>query len=342
MSTDLSVEYKLRNLWNCPVGRLEPFLGKWHFNEMKARSYPNSRLVPDNGLAFRRPLRIVPESTPFGRKLSLRAKLQIVRMGARRASKVVEQPLVSLINFRGWHQNYFHWLVDCLPILSHAESRLKEESGKIQILLPKKLLDFQRASLELLGYGPDTWVKVAETNREGGILAKRFYACHAHRWKALRNLPVDAIHPGAIRWLRERTLAKITLPEEKSRLLILRGGETERQFGNEEVVRRFAREHDFRMVRLEEFSFEDQAKLFATASHVIAAHGSGLANLAFAGGCKVLEIHSIAHGIRPEYFQIATINNCAYRFFVTQRGDRRKIIFPEVVAEEFLAEFGDH
>jgi capsular polysaccharide biosynthesis protein len=75
--------------------------------------------------------------------------------------------------------------------------------------------------------------------------------------------------------------------------------------------------HGFTEVCLEDLSFLEQVKLFSSASHVVAAHGSGLTNVLFAKDLKVIELFSEGHGVRPEYFQLSTVLGHQYRAVVS-------------------------
>ena len=70
---------------------------------------------------------------------------------------------------------------------------------------------------------------------------------------------------------------------------------------------------------------------------VIAPHGAGLTNLVFSRGAKVLELISIGHGMRPEFFQLTMITGGEYHFHVfAPVNERNDFIVPKPIIEKHL------
>lgn len=76
--------------------------------------------------------------------------------------------------------------------------------------------------------------------------------------------------------------------------------------------------HGFAKVRLETLDMADQIRLFAGATHVVAAHGAGLSNIVFGGPeLRVLELNSDLDGqggLRPWFFILAAQRGQHYQY----------------------------
>lgn len=76
--------------------------------------------------------------------------------------------------------------------------------------------------------------------------------------------------------------------------------------------------HGFEKVRLEERDMADQIRLFAGATHVVAAHGAGLSNIVFGGpDLRVLELNSDLDGrgsLRPWFLILAAKRGQHYQY----------------------------
>jgi capsular polysaccharide biosynthesis protein len=83
-------------------------------------------------------------------------------------------------------------------------------------------------------------------------------------------------------WLTDHIAPAVAASPER-RLLIVRGRDSGRSFVNRDEVEQIAKSRGFDAVMLEDYSFEDQIELFASARVVVGVHGAGLANLVFRG-----------------------------------------------------------
>ena len=98
-------------------------------------------------------------------------------------------------------------------------------------------------------------------------------------------------HPGALNWLRKTFLSSASNSRLAERIFISRSMAKSRRIVNESQVDEVLARHGFRKVFLERLPILEQFTLFSTASHIIAPHGAGLANLAFSSeGTRVLEL----------------------------------------------------
>jgi capsular polysaccharide biosynthesis protein len=121
------------------------------------------------------------------------------------------------------------------------------------------------------------------------------------------DAPFDAQDPEVCVWLRDRFRIALNLSVSglRRKIIISRSLATSRRILNEQELVRTLECDGFELHCLERMTFEEQARLFSSASHIVAAHGSGLTNLLFANDVRVCELFSKGHGVRSEYFQIS-------------------------------------
>ncbi|NOG52157.1 MAG: glycosyltransferase family 61 protein [Chloroflexi bacterium] len=94
-------------------------------------------------------------------------------------------------------------------------------------------------------------------------------------------------------------------PDQPRRLYISRSKARRRRVLNESAVIALLAPLGFEAFTLEDLSVAEQVRLFAGAEAVVAPHGSGLTNLVFGQGIKVIELHTplqvhqFVHGAQP-------------------------------------------
>lgn len=216
---------------------------------------------------------------------------------------------VACLLFNYWSSGYFHWVFESLVRLEGVE-RYRERTGRSPTLvLGPDPPSWQRETLELLGYGPDEWVAwdrqrarvdrlVVPTVRRGEVLS-----------------------PGAVRWLRERVRTRLRaerFPDPGAfpdRVYVSRADATRRRVENEAAVVDALAERGFARVVLSELSVPEQAALFAGADVVVAPHGAGLTNLAYADDPVVVELFRDGD-VRGQYYQLAKVLDFEYHYLV--------------------------
>lgn len=98
------------------------------------------------------------------------------------------------------------------------------------------------------------------------------------------------------------------------RLFISRSKASRRRIVNELELMEFLRTYDFETISLEDLTIKETARVMSEASHIVAPHGAGLANLIFTSkGTRVLEIFS-TH-ISREYWTICNQRDLLYFSF---------------------------
>jgi capsular polysaccharide biosynthesis protein len=99
------------------------------------------------------------------------------------------------------------------------------------------------------------------------------------------------------------------------RIYISRRSAGRRKIGNEDELTQIFRKFDFRLIRAEELSFEEQVKLISRARYLVSNHGAGLTNMLFMrDGGSVLELRHVSDYINNCYFILASALDLKYYY----------------------------
>ena len=245
-----------------------------------------------------------------------------------------QKVLLYLSNSGEWDSNYFHWFIDFATILLIFTESTKRSNYETYYLTSRQLLSVKRITLKALGLDP---AKICHEIIPGidafGLAQNRL----------LINSPYDLLDADTINKLsliivsyaRARALNIRTSPK---RLLISRRDATCRRLLNEEeLYDQILKELGFVVVTLTDLEFVNQVNLFSSAEVVISPHGAGLTNLLWSHRCSVLEVASIAHGVRPDYFQISLIRENNYHLYVDHEYRcLSDVVLPKAYLKKFL------
>lgn len=225
---------------------------------------------------------------------------------------------------------YTHWLLDTLPrLLLHRElGHLISDFD--YFVFASKGQSFQKESLELLGI-PDE--KVIDRNGGASFL-------DVERFTFISNPRTNFVaHPMIYDLVRRHFLQGDLSPRKQRRFFVSRSGAKRRRILNEDELFERIAALGFEKISFEDYSVKEAAMLMSQASHVIAPHGAGLANLVFANpGAKVLEIFS-AH-LSREYWLICNQRNLEYHAFEAFGPNGSYLTDPERRAMPFMMRNG--
>jgi capsular polysaccharide biosynthesis protein len=200
-----------------------------------------------------------------------------------------------------------------------AEHHTRAAGTEVKFLVPATLTPWQAESLARLDIPEEARIRHDPKAGRSNIQARVILAASSHRHQHCNGAPFDAISPLTVRELRQRLRrpAEESLARELPRkVFVSRRGANSRRIANESEVSAYLGSHGFASVQLEKLSLAEQIALFRHATHVIALHGAGLTNLIHAETCAVLELFPSGHGIRPDYYQLASILELPYFFRV--------------------------
>jgi capsular polysaccharide biosynthesis protein len=175
----------------------------------------------------------------------------------------------------GGDNAYWHWIANWLPRLAYFDGpKSVDNIADYRIIivgdLPLSFLDFFRmlniheSQLMTLPYNSNYLIR--------DVLVPRFFD----------NLCISSY---AMNWIRSKFIRGATRPAG-NRIYISRNDSTtglpRRRVGNEEEILPLLEKYGFSWHLLSKYTAEEQIKLFASASVVVAPHGAGLVNMAFA------------------------------------------------------------
>jgi hypothetical protein len=188
-----------------------------------------------------------------------------------------------------WPPNFAHWILDTLPRLAVIDQIAPERDAFIAI--PPLTAAWQRTALHLAGIedGRIVEVGIGQAVQARTVLATDDRPSPPH--------PAFRAAPWALRFLR-RMREKVSIPDDRSGGLYVSRHDSEgRRVVNEAELMAALAPRGFRRVLLSELDLSAQIAAFASARAIIAPHGAGLANLAFAArGTHVLELFPQSHG----------------------------------------------
>ena len=186
--------------------------------------------------------------------------------------------------------NYWHWMVDCWPRLDWLQRAGFERSTIDWWVVDRLDYPFQFATLERLGIDPD---RVVSSDRFPHLQADRLLALPPIG----RCTPIsdNSFTPQTRQVLRRDflPLARAIDPAGcPDRLYITRRQNVKhRRFLNEAEIWPLLERRGFRAIDLDGLSLGEQAALFSRARAIVAPHGAGLTNLAYAEpGAIVVEL----------------------------------------------------
>ena len=182
----------------------------------------------------------------------------------------------------GGSPNYYHWLVDNLPRLLMARGF----AGHAKLLVPDNLLEFQRRTLELLGYSAQHLIPVSA---DECVVPNRMLVPSL---LATSTFP----HPDVVKLLRKYLLSVQHPPKASRRIFISRADAKSRRLLNEDELMPVLERHGFERVVIGQMSFDEQIRLYAEVDVLLAVHGAGITNMVFMPPqSKVLEIGCRQH-----------------------------------------------
>ncbi len=204
----------------------------------------------------------------------------------------------------GYSDNYYHWLVECLPRYVLALELSESLSLPKCFIIPAALKNWQEAMLAAIGIEPEHCIIDARTE---GFLCDEIIA--------LDLLSFDMMsHPLTLEILKRRLPADWFEQDQppSRKLMIARPKNHMRRLCNQNTVIKIVRKFGFEVVYPELLTFKEQIKLFGAATHVIGAGGAALANLMFTPpSCQILSFAPL-DGHHPSTFTPLTAQQCGH------------------------------
>jgi hypothetical protein len=199
--------------------------------------------------------------------------------------------------------NYWHWMMDCVPryrLLAAAGVDTREAMW----LIDHRNLPYQLETLKALGIAEQAvLVPEARTHVEAGTLIVPSYL------NPVLNTETTTYSRESLEFLRETFLrgsdaGPMPPATGAGERIYLSRGKGARSLANEEEVTAFLETKGFTVVRGENLSVREQARVFARARFVMGLHGAGLTNIVFCQpGATVVELFA-PDFIQPHFWTV--------------------------------------
>jgi len=227
----------------------------------------------------------------------------VFKKGTTRIKKNIKGTVLSLLTGGGGNENYWHWLFDVLPRLEMLNNILKKE--KIDFFLfPNIKKRFQIETLDILGIDKKKRLSsqvYRHLTSDKIIITDRPTICNEN----LKNDEWQEEVPfWIIEYLRKSFLKKEFAEDDNfpKKIYIDRSDAGAhrskfRAIKNEAEVKKILESNGYKSLRIADYNFKDQVKLFSNAKEIAGLHGGGFANLIFCPpSTKVIEFKNKTTG----------------------------------------------
>ncbi len=222
--------------------------------------------------------------------------------------------------------NFYHWMCDILPRLYVAQLAGQRIDGFDWFITDAIDQAFQKETLSALGIPPEKiFVGTARRHVAADVLCVTSL-----------NDRSGMVHRESLAFVRDAMLRHFRIPAETQstrRVFISRQEGQWRRIENWDAIEPILREFGFEIIASERLDMAEQVRLFREASHVIAGHGAGLANLMYcAPGTKVLEILHDGWG-HPMYWLMAAKMDLDYTLMKAGAAGRHGVQIDHMVVD---------
>lgn len=173
---------------------------------------------------------------------------------------------------------YFHWLLEVMPNVIHS---LKFLGTDAKVIIPANPPKYVLGALAHI-LGPKWLDRVVRVSLAAHT-ERVYFATFEDRSGYVRAVDIAV--------LKEAFGECLSSLSKTRKIYISRAKSPKRTIGNELEIERVLRTYGYEIVYAEELSFKQQIALFSSATHIVAPHGAGLANIVWCKpGTKLLEI----------------------------------------------------
>ena len=214
--------------------------------------------------------------------------------GTPRIQKKIKGKVLSLLTGGGGNDNYWHWLFDVIPRIALCEEIV--DLNKINFfLLPDNKRTFQRETLEILKIGKER--QLSSVNFRHIICDELYATSHPVVRSGNATIDIQTTPKWILNWLRKKFITKNNNLSYKKIYIDRTDSDSNvkhlRTIKNENQVKEYLLNQNFKILKLSQLSFNDQVSVFNNADIIVGHHGAGFANIVFSRpNTKVVEIKS--------------------------------------------------
>ena len=205
--------------------------------------------------------------------------------------------------FYNW-DNYWHFINDVL-----GQFYVLEKTGfdfTIPVVIPRRVLKYNYVQAFLNSQFAKKLNIIFQDEKTMVKILKPFFCKHISNTKPLFSFVISTLS----------TTIENNLPEIK--IFVDRSKSRGRHIINREDVLNFLQRNGYLLVDADELDYNDQIRLFSSASEIIGLHGAGLSNIIFRypKKTKVIEIFSEDY-IGAHYYWLSKEMDFAYKAFLS-------------------------
>jgi len=232
----------------------------------------------------------------------------VFSIGTPRIARNLKGSVLSLLTGGGGNNNYWHWLYDVLPRIDLCSKFINLDEIDF-FLLPSLKRKFQEETLDCLNIPKH---KRISSEKYRHIRTKELIATD-HPVVTTGNATNDILNiPNWIStWLKKKFLNEKNNDNKKNKIFIDRNeditnGKQYRSISNENEIKKYLLENNFKIVKLQNIHFKEQVNLFHNAECIVGLHGGGFGNISFCKpDTKIIEMRGKGAG--------DAIKNLAYK-----------------------------
>ena len=201
----------------------------------------------------------------------------------------------------GGCRNYYHWLVDHLPLLAVVAGC--PALADLPLIVNADRASYQADSLAALGIEADRLLCFDDADYidVGRLHVPLIPDRRGVPWGAPDWWWRSTLTPSVHAWLRDALTAGMKTNAGK-RLFVSRVDAGVRRAVNEAEIQDIAKAEGYEIVDARDLSFIEQVRSFAGASHIAGVHGAGLVNAVFAPpGARLIEF--VGDGVAPNFYR---------------------------------------
>lgn len=202
------------------------------------------------------------------------------------STKNIYPKAISLVNILS--NNYYHWIIDILPIIEPIYSELRNDDN-FKIIIRKDAKEFQYQYLELIGLKRNVvnWKSLSMLIKQLVISSNR------NIFLKQDSFQTDIISRTSIDWIRKSIINKVLSKSFVSyeNIYISRINSNGRKIVNEDELDEILNKYSVKKIFLENYTIEAQIWFFMKAKRIIGAHGAGFTNIIFSNHLRILEFY---------------------------------------------------
>lgn len=198
----------------------------------------------------------------------------------------VSFPGNAIIFVNGYYRNYYHFVLECLTRLFLVKNWLEEPSTVV--ICPDDVQSFHTQWFDLLGIAnrtrflPNSTIVAADR-----IITSSFPAPADNH----HRLVLNDFRTWILNAMGTRPSATVTDTGNGDKFFVGRKAGLYRMILNMDAVRSLCARHGYQYIELDDMPLPKQLATFATATHIVATHGAGLANLIVSReGMSIIEL----------------------------------------------------